>query len=110
MVSCHQSTANSEVATPCLENGYIAKMSLVTKLAQLCIYLVTLLLFFLTFLEIIREPSSGKRKIQETISYEESHKYFQKLPGTNWTLFDIKFGSISDRQQPVGVDLSLIHI
>lgn len=83
-------------------------MSLVTKLAQLCIYLVSLMLFFLTFLEIIREPSSEKKKIQVTLSHEVSHKYFQKLPGTNWTLFDIKFGSISDRKQPVGVDTALV--
>ena len=34
---------------------------------------------------------------------KETSPFFQKLPGTNWTLFDIRFGEISGRQQIVGV-------
>ena len=34
---------------------------------------------------------------------EEASTFFKKLPGTNWTLFDIRFGDISGRKQIVGV-------
>lgn len=34
---------------------------------------------------------------------KEDSTFFEKLPGTNWTLFDIRFGDISGRQQIVGV-------
>ena len=33
----------------------------------------------------------------------ENSAFFEKLPGTNWTLYDIRFGDISGRQQIVGV-------
>ena len=34
---------------------------------------------------------------------KETSPFFQKLPGINWTLFDIRFGEISGQQQIVGV-------
>jgi len=41
--------------------------------------------------------------VKKEVENETSPLYFRKLSGTNWTLFDIRFGSISGQHQIVGV-------
>ena len=50
----------------------------------------------------IGEPSLRESR-DEKRSEEEDSTFFAKLSGTNWTLFDIRAGDISARQQIVGV-------
>ena len=86
-------------------------MSLLTKVSTAAFYCFCVTLWLLTTSEVFRKPA-----FQETLSHDiqkrsrkEASPYFQKLPGTNWTLFDIRFGDISGQQQIVGVpgELSL---
>ena len=55
----------------------------------------------------IGEPSlTESRDLSERVkkgAKKEDSTFFKKLPGTNWTLFDIRFGEISGQQQIVGV-------
>ena len=75
-------------------------------------YSFCLTLWLITTSEVFRNPT-GEPLPEESrdLSHyriknraeEEASPFFQKLPGTNWTLYDIRFGDISDRQQIVGV-------
>ena len=42
-------------------------------------------------------------RVKKRLEEEEDSTFFKKLPGTNWTLFDIRFGDILGRKQIVGV-------
>ena len=85
-------------------------MSLLTKVftaaASSC-----LALWLISTSEVFRVPTgetslSAYRDLSECIKKnveEEASNFFEKLPGTNWTLYDIRFGDISGRQEIVGV-------
>ena len=83
-------------------------MSLLTKVFAVAFYSFCFALWLMTTSEVFRSPI-GKPSISESrdllnqVEKEDSPVYFEKLPGTNWTLFDIRFGEISPRQQIVGV-------
>ena len=60
----------------------------------------------MTASEISRTPSLNESRdqlpnVRTTQKAEEA--FFQKLPGINWTLFDVRFGDISDQSQIIGV-------
>ena len=84
-------------------------MSLLTKVFTAAFYFFCLALWLMTTSEVLRMPI-GKPSLTESRDLsdrvkrsEEDSTFFEKLPGTNWTLFDIRFGDISGRQQIVGV-------
>ena len=85
-------------------------MSLLTKVFTAAFYSFCLALWLMTTSEVFRmpigEPShTESRDLSDRVKKrsEEDSTFFEKLPGTNWTLFDIRFGDISGRQQIVGV-------
>ena len=60
----------------------------------------------MTASEISRKPSLNESRDQlpNTRTKQKGEEaFFQKLPGINWTLFDVRFGDISDRSQIIGV-------
>ena len=60
----------------------------------------------MTASEISRKPSLNEFRDQlpNTRTKQKGEEaFFQKLPGINWTLFDVRFGDISDRSQIIGV-------
>ena len=86
-------------------------MSLLTKVFTAAFYSFCLALWLMTTSEIFRmpigEPSLTESKdLSERVkkgAKKEDSTFFKKLPGINWTLFDIRFGDISSQQQIVGV-------
>ena len=85
-------------------------MSLLTKVFTAAFYSFCLALWLMTTSEVFRmpigEPSlTESRDLSDRVKKrsEEDSTFFEKLPGTNWTLYDIRFGDISGRQQIVGV-------
>ena len=86
-------------------------MSLLTKVFTAAFYSLCFTLWLMTTSEVFKNPTSEPlleeskdlfRRIKKEAEKENS-PFFQKLPGTYWTLFDIRFGEISGRQQIVGV-------
>ena len=86
-------------------------MSLLTKVFTAAFYSFCFTLWLMTTSEVFRNPP-GEPLFEESRDLslriekeaeEENSPFFQKLSGTNWTLFDIRFGEISGRQQIVGV-------
>ena len=60
----------------------------------------------MTASEISRKPSLNEFRDQlpNTRTKQKGEEaFFQKLPGINWTLFDVRFGDISDQSQIIGV-------
>ena len=86
-------------------------MSLLTKVFTAAFYSFCLALWLMTTSEVFRMPIGEEPSLTESRDLsdrvnkrsEEDSTFFEKLPGTNWTLFDIRFGDISGRQQIVGV-------
>ena len=59
----------------------------------------------MTASEISRKPSLNEFRDQlpNTRTKQKGEEaFFQKLPGINWTLFDVRFGDISDQSQIIG--------
>ena len=90
-------------------------MSLLTKVFTAAFYSFCLALWLMTTSEVFRMPI-GKPSLMESRDLSnqvkkrfegENSAFFEKLPGTNWTLYDIRFGDISGRQQIVGVPCEL---
>jgi len=83
-------------------------MSLLTKVLRAAFYSFCLTLWLMTTSEVFRDPI-GKPSVTEfrdssdQVKREDSTLYFKKLAGTNWTLYDIRFGEISPRKQIVGI-------
>ena len=79
-------------------------MSLLTKVFTAAFYSFCLTLWLITTSEVFRNPTEEElsHRVKKR-SEEEASPFFQKLPGTNWTLYDIRFGDISNQQQIVGV-------
>ena len=85
-------------------------MSLLTKVFTAAFYSFCLALWLMAMSEVFRMPI-GEPSITESRDLSDSVKkrskedstFFKKLPGTNWTLFDIRFGDILGRKQIVGV-------
>ena len=79
-------------------------MSLLTKVFTAAFYSFCLTLWLITTSEVFRSPTDEELSDRvKKRSEEEASPFFQKLPGTNWTLYDIRFGDISNQQQIVGV-------
>ena len=85
-------------------------MSLPTKVFTAAFYSFCLALWLMATSEVFRmpigEPSlTESRDLSDSVKKrsKEDSTFFKKLPGTNWTLFDIRFGDISARKQIVGV-------
>ena len=85
-------------------------MSLLTKVFTAAFYSFCLALWLMTTSEVFRMPIGepeprdlSDRVKKRSEKEEEASTFFKKLPGTNWTLFDIRFGDISRRKQIVGV-------
>ena len=60
----------------------------------------------MTASEISRKPSLNESRDQlpdARTKQKAEDAFFQKLPGINWTLFDVRFGDISDQSQIIGV-------
>ena len=60
----------------------------------------------MTASEISRKPSLNESRDQLPNARKKEkteEAFFKKLPGINWTLFDVRFGDISDRSQIIGV-------
>ena len=62
----------------------------------------------MTTSEVFRNPIGNPsvtefRDLSDQVEREDSTLYFKKLAGTNWTLYDIRFGEISPRKQIVGI-------
>ena len=91
-------------------------MSLLTKVFTAAFYSFCLALWLMTTSEVFRMPIGEEPSLTESRDLSDRVKkrsedstFFKKLPGTNWTLFDIRFGDISRQKQIVGVpgELSL---
>ena len=88
-------------------------MSLLTKVFTAAFYSFCLALWLMTTSEVFRmpigeepsltEPRDLSDRVNKRSEEEEDSTFFKKLAGTNWTLFDIRFGDISLRKQLVGV-------
>ena len=60
----------------------------------------------MTASEISRKPSLNDSRGQLPNAHTKQkaeEAFFKKLPGINWTLFDVRFGDISDQSQIIGV-------
>ena len=60
----------------------------------------------MTASEISRKPTLNESRDQLPNARKKEkteEAFFKKLPGINWTLFDVRFGDISDRSQIIGV-------
>ena len=60
----------------------------------------------MTASEISRKPSLNESRDQLPNAHKKQkaeEAFFQKLPGINWTLFDVRFGDISNQSQIIGV-------
>ena len=85
-------------------------MSLLTKVSTAAFYSFCLALWLMTTSEVFRMPIGepeprdlSDRVKKRSEKEEEDSTFFKKLPGTNWTLFDIRFCDISRQKQIVGV-------
>ena len=60
----------------------------------------------MTASEISRKPplnEYGDQLSNARTKQKAEEAFFKKLPGINWTLFDVRFGDISDQSQIIGV-------
>ena len=85
-------------------------MSLSTKVFTVAFYSFCLTLWLMTTSEVFRQSIDEESILRESRDLSDRVKkrsedstFFKKLPGTNWTLFDVRFGDISLRKQIVGV-------
>ena len=81
-------------------------MSLLTRVCKIAFYSFCLTLWLMTASEISRKPSLNESRDQlpnARSKQKAEEAFFKKLPGINWTLFDVRFGDISDQSQIIGV-------
>ena len=77
-----------------------------TRVCTIAFYSFCLTLWLMTASEISRKPSINESRDQVPNAHTKQKAeevFFQKLPCINWTLFDIRFGDISDQSQIIGV-------
>jgi len=77
-----------------------------TRVCKIAFYSFCLTLWLMTASEISRKPSLNESRDQlpnARSKQKAEEAFFKKLPGINWTLFDVRFGDISDQSQIIGV-------
>ena len=77
-----------------------------TRVCKIAFYSFCLTLWLMTASEISRKPTLNESRDQLPNARKKEkteEAFFKKLPGINWTLFDVRFGDISDQSQIIGV-------